>query len=73
MAYFNNANDVNPYFTSSADEELDPHSVLSQISAGGWSDIPAFDTFTYGWSMIDQPGPIVGSPTGPLPTTSCGK
>jgi len=73
MAYFNIANDANPYFTSSTDEELDPYPVLSQISAGEWADIPVLNTFTYGWGMIDQPGPTAGSPTGPLPTTSCGK
>jgi len=75
MAYFNNTDDANPYSTSSAYEELDPYPVLNQMSVGELADIPAFNTPTHGWDMymIDHPGPTAGSPTGPLPTTSCGK
>jgi len=73
MAYFNNTNDANPYFTSSAYEELDPYPALSQTSTGEWADDQANDTFTHGWGMVDQLGPMVDSPTSSRAMVSHGK
>lgn len=55
MAYFNNTNDANPYFTSSTYEELDPYPALSQTSTGECANYQANDTFAYGWGMVDSP------------------
>ena len=73
MAYFNNDDDANPYFTSSAYEELDPYQFLSQTSTGEWANNQADDIFTHSWGMVGQSGPMVDSPTGSRAVASYGK
>ena len=61
MAYFDNTNNANFYFTSSAPEALYAYPVLSQPSTGEGVNEPT--TFAYDWSTAEQLGPTVGSAT----------
>ena len=74
MTYFNNNDDdVNPYFTSFAYQELDPYQFLSQTSTGEWANDQTNDTFAHGWGMVDQSGPMVDSPIGSRAVASYGE
>ena len=61
MAYFDNTDNANFYFTSSAPEALYAYPVLSQPSTGEGVNEPT--TFAYDWSTAEQLGPTVGSAT----------